>query len=152
MEVSYGSKSCTCTKVPSKIFHTMATGRSKINNSEPHVTLKTSTRARQRKSYSWSPTQHATSTSPRLRVLVRLTRVSGIPSWGCLLRVRITRRVVCSHLVTCFARMDRVQSYCNQIYAYSTVHVHYTMCRGCTVLRRYFSYFNICLTSTFVAC
>ena len=63
----------------------------------PHVTLKTSTQARQRKSYSWSPTQHATSTSPRLRVLVRLTRVSEIPSWGCLLRERITRGVVCSH-------------------------------------------------------
>jgi len=60
----------------------------------PHVTLKTSTQARQRKSYSWSPTQHATSTSPRLRVLVRLTRVSGIPSWGCSLRERIARSVV----------------------------------------------------------
>ena len=68
-----------------------------ISYAKPHASLKTSTRERQRKSSSWSLTQHATSTSPRLRVLVRLTRVSGISSWGCLLRERITRGVVCSH-------------------------------------------------------
>ena len=68
-----------------------------ISYAKPHASLKTSTRERQRKSSSWSLTQHATSTSPRLRVLVRLTRVSEIPSWGCLLRERITRGVVCSH-------------------------------------------------------
>ena len=73
---------------------TASLARPSRTRSEPHVTLKTSTRARQRKSYSWSLTQHAISTSPRLRVLVRLTRVSGIPSWGCLLRERITRSVV----------------------------------------------------------
>ena len=67
--------------------------------SEPHVTLKTSTRARQRKSSSWSPTRHATSTPPRLRVLATLTPASEITSWSCLLRERIIRREVCSHYV-----------------------------------------------------
>ena len=41
---------------------------------------------------------HVLSTSPRLRALVRLTWVPWIPSWGCLLRERIVRSVVCSHL------------------------------------------------------
>ena len=54
---------------------TASLARPSRTRSEPHVTLKTSTRARQRKSFLWSPTLLAISTSPRLRALVRLTWV-----------------------------------------------------------------------------
>ena len=86
---------CTCTvqlhtSRSSPTSGTASQARPTRTRSEPHVTLKTSTRARQRKSSSWSPTRHATSTPPRLRVFATLTPASEITSWGCLLRERNT--------------------------------------------------------------